>query len=79
MRSVALPGMALALAGVLIGCALARGCVGAVEHLIYGIPATDPLTFVLASVILLLATAIASLIPASRVTRLNPAETLRAE
>jgi predicted permease len=79
MRSVALPGIALALAGVVIGCALARGCVRAVEHLVYGVRSTDPLTFVVAAGALLLATAIASLIPALRVTRLNPADTLRSE
>jgi predicted permease len=79
MRSIALPGMALALVGVIIGCALARGCVSAVEHLIYGVRSTDPLTFIVAAGALLLATTVASVIPALRVTRLNPADTLRSE
>lgn len=79
MRAVAFPGIALALAGVGIGCILARASVGVVEHLIFGVRTTDTLTFVLAACCLLLATAIASLIPALRVTRLNPAETLRSE
>jgi len=79
MRAVALPGIALGLIGVCIGCALARVSVGVVKHLVFGVRSTDPVTFALAAVCLLLATAIASLIPALRVTRLNPADTLRAE
>ena len=79
IRAVALPGVALAFAGVVIGCGLATVSVGAVKHLVWGVPSTDLVTFVLAAAALLLATAIASLIPALRVTRLNPADTLRAE
>jgi len=79
LRSVALPGVILALVGVAAGCALARACVGFVSHLVYGVRPTDPSTFVIAALALLLTAAIASLLPALRVTRLNPADTLRAE
>jgi predicted permease len=79
MRAVVVPGIALAMAGVGLGCVLARASVGVVEHLIFGVRTTDTLTFILAACCLLLATAVASVIPALRVTRLNPADTLRAE
>jgi predicted permease len=79
MRAVAMPGLMLALAGVIVGCLLARACVGVVSHLMAGVRPTDPATFAAAAIFLLLAAAAASLIPALRVTRLNPAETLRAE
>jgi predicted permease len=79
IRAIALPGLTLAFIGVCIGCLLARGSVGVVKHLLFGVRTTDTLTFVLAACALLLATAIASLIPALRVTRLNPADTLRQE
>ena len=79
MRAVAMPGLMLALAGVIVGCLLARACVGVVSHLMAGVRPTDPATFAAAAIFLLLAAAVASLIPALRVTRLNPAETLRAE
>jgi ABC-type lipoprotein release transport system permease subunit len=39
----------------------------------------DPLTLAAVGFGLLLATALASLIPASRIARLNPADTLRSE
>ncbi len=79
MRAVAMPGIMLALAGVAIGCLLARASVRLIGHLIAGVRPTDPMTFAAAAIFLLLATAAASLIPALRVTRLNPADTLKAE
>lgn len=79
MRAVALPGIVLALAGASLGGVLARACAGVLRHLVYGVSDTDPATFVVAVGILVLAGAVASLIPALRVTRLNPADTLKAE
>ena len=79
IRAVALPGIVLALAGVAVGCVIARGSVGLVNHLLFGVRDTDVLTFVVAAVVLLVASVIASVIPALRVARLNPADTLRVE
>lgn len=79
MRAVAMPGIMLSIMGVIIGCLLARASVGVVSHLVAGVRPTDPMTFAFAAIFLLLATAIASVIPALRVTRLNPADTLRSE
>jgi predicted permease len=79
MRSVALPGVALALAGVLVGSVLAGFATRMLQHLVWGVRTGDPLTFVAAGIGLLGVAAAASFLPALRVTRLNPAETLRQE
>jgi putative ABC transport system permease protein len=46
---------------------------------LHGVSAHDPLTFVAVPLILLVATGLATLIPALRVLRVNPAEVMRAE
>jgi ABC-type antimicrobial peptide transport system permease subunit len=79
IRAVALPGVALALAGSLVGSVLAGFASQLLRHLIWGVRTGDPLTFVAAGLGLLAVAAAASLLPALRVTRLNPAETLRQE
>jgi ABC-type antimicrobial peptide transport system permease subunit len=79
MRSVALPGVALALAGVAVGSVLAGFASQLLRHLIWGVRPGDPLTFVAVGLGLLAVAAAASFLPALRVTRLNPAETLRQE
>jgi ABC-type antimicrobial peptide transport system permease subunit len=47
--------------------------------LLYGVTPTDPVTFVGVGVVLGLAAAAASLIPARRATRIDPITALRAE
>jgi predicted permease len=79
MRSVALPGVALALAGVLAGSVLAGFASQLLRHLVWGVQPGDPLTFAAVGIGLLGVAAAASFLPALRVTRLNPAETLRQE
>jgi ABC-type antimicrobial peptide transport system permease subunit len=79
MRSVALPGVALALAGVMAGSVLAGFASQLLRHLVWGVRPGDPLTFVAVGIGLLGVAAAASFLPALRVTRLNPAETLRQE
>jgi len=73
------PGIVLAVAGVGAGYVLSRVAVRFLEHLLYGVRATDTLTFVATAGILLLATVLASLVPALRILRLDPARTLRNE
>jgi ABC-type lipoprotein release transport system permease subunit len=48
------------------------------EHLLWGVRPADPVAFAAAAV-LLLAAAMASLAPALRILRLDPAQTLRNE
>ncbi len=76
---VTLPGVALAAIGCAFGCLLALGEARLMRHLIWGISPTDPATFVAVSALFLLVAAAASLLPAWRITRLNPANTLRSE
>jgi predicted permease len=79
IRSVALPGVALALAGVIAGSVLAGFATQMLRHLVWGVRPGDPLTFAVVGIGLLGVAAAASFLPALRVTRLNPAETLRQE
>jgi ABC-type antimicrobial peptide transport system permease subunit len=79
MRAVALPGVVLAAAGAALGCLLARLAVQTLRHMVWGVSTSDPLTFVLVPLALLLIAAAASFLPALRVTRLDPALTLRSD
>ena len=79
MRTVALPGITLALAGVAIGSLLALGTVNLLRHMIWGVRPTDPATFASVALALIGVAAAASIVPALRILRLNPAETLRDE
>jgi putative ABC transport system permease protein len=73
------PGILLALAGVAGGALLSRLAVRFLDHLLFGVRSTDPLTFAATAGILLGVAVFASLIPALRILRLDPARTLRSE
>jgi ABC-type antimicrobial peptide transport system permease subunit len=62
-------------AGLLLFALLARF----LRSLLYGVAATDPLTLVSASLLLIATAALASWTPARRTARLDPADVLRAE
>jgi predicted permease len=79
VREAALPGILLALAGVAAGCVLAGLSAKVFAHLVWGVTTTDPGTYASVAIGLLVVAAVASLIPALRVTNLNPADTLREE
>jgi predicted permease len=79
IRAAIAPGLAMAVAGVAIGLAGARAAVRLLEGLVYGVPAADPMTFAAAPALLLAVAGIASLLPALRLLRLDPAQTLRDE
>ncbi len=79
IRDAALPGIWLALAGAAAGCVLAALSVRVLQHQLWGVAATDPLTFASVPLTLLFIAAVASLIPALRIAKLNPADTLRDE
>jgi len=76
---VTVPGVALAAVGCALGCLLAWEEARLMRHLIWGISPTDAATFVGVAVLFLLVATIASVLPAWRITRLNPANTLRSE
>lgn len=79
VRSVVLPGIALATAGILIGSAAALAVVRVLQSFLWGVAPTDPVTFGVVILTLLAAALVASLFPALRVLRLDPAQTLRTE
>ena len=79
VRSVMLTGVMLAGVGIVVGVVLARALARYMEHLVYGTTPTDTATFVETGILLLVVAVVASVLPALRVTRLNPAQTLRAE
>jgi predicted permease len=70
-------GLVLALCGLGAGFAAAMAVTRILSGLLYGVTATDPLTFVAAGLALLLVGAAATLVPAWRATRVDPLVTLR--
>ena len=73
------PGLLWVLGGVAAGTGLAIGLERFLKSLIYGVQPTDTVTLAGVAAGLIVATSIASFIPASRIVRLNPADTLRSE
>ncbi len=70
-------GVALAGAGVVVGLVLAALATSLVGALLHGVEPLDPLTFAAAPAILLVVAIGASLIPAWRATRVDPARAMR--
>jgi predicted permease len=72
-------GAGLILCGIGVGLAGAFGLTRVLEAQLYGVTATDPVTFVLVAVVLAVVALAATLVPAWRATRLNPIAALRCE
>ena len=79
LKDVVVPGIVLAAVGVGIGSAVALAAVRLMRSYLWGVQPGDPLTFLTVIVGLLAVALAASVIPALRVLRLDPALTLRAE
>jgi predicted permease len=79
MREMVMPGLVLAAAGVVIGSAAALAMVRLMQSFLWGVTPTDPITFAAVIATLLFVAFVASVVPALRVLRLDPALTLRAE
>jgi ABC-type antimicrobial peptide transport system permease subunit len=77
VRAVAWSGIVLAGIGAAIGAALAVPASTMVASVLYGVAERDPLTYIGAAVFLFVVAAIASILPALRILRLDPAATLR--
>jgi len=72
-------GIRLTAIGLVIGLVIALAGTRLLSNLLYGIGATDPLTFIVVSLVLAGVALLASWIPARRATMVDPAVTLRFE
>jgi putative ABC transport system permease protein len=79
MRMVMGQGARLTLIGVLIGMVAALGLTQLMSSILYGVKATDPLTFASVSTLLAIVALAASYVPARRVMRVDPIAALRYE
>lgn len=72
-------GLKLVAVGVVIGLFASFALTRIVASLLYGVTATDPITFAVTAALLLVVGFLASVIPASRAMRVNPIVVLRQE
>jgi putative ABC transport system permease protein len=77
LKMTVMQGLKLVALGLVIGMAAAFMLTRVMASLLFGISATDPLTFVTIAVLLLAVAALASYIPALRATRVDPMIALR--
>lgn len=79
LRLILVRGLALSAIGIGIGLILSVGLGRVLRSLLFGISTTDPATFVLVPVLLVLVALAACLFPAWRASRVEPIEALRYE
>ena len=79
LRLIVSQGLGQAMIGVAIGLGAALLLTRAIKGLLFGVSPTDPLTFLVISLLLLFTALVASLIPARRATKVDPLVALRSE
>jgi len=79
MLNVGSSGAIATIAGLAVGIALSFVALRILSSEIYGVSVYDPVTLIAVPVLLLVVGALAICLPALRITRLQPAETLRSE
>jgi ABC-type antimicrobial peptide transport system permease subunit len=70
-------GRLLAIVGTVVGVGVAYGAGKAGSSLLYEVRASDPVILITATAIVLAITALATLFPARRVSRIEPSRVLR--
>ncbi|MGE3885963.1 MAG: ABC transporter permease [Vicinamibacterales bacterium] len=76
-RMMVRQGMTLAVVGVAVGLVVALAAGRLVTNLLFGVSGADAATFVTVAVLLLAVAVLATLVPALKASRVDPAETLR--
>jgi len=79
MKLILREGMAITLAGVLIGLGASLALSHVMSSYVYGIRSTDPLTYAGAALVLLFTALVACYLPARRAVRIDPMRALRIE
>jgi len=79
LKLVVRQGMVLAIIGVALGIGGAIGLTRLIRSLLYGVSATDPLTFALITAIIMAVALLACYVPARRAARVDPMVALRDE
>jgi putative ABC transport system permease protein len=72
-------GMALAIIGVALGLMAALALTRVMEGLLFGVSATDPLTYMIIALLLMFVALLACYIPARRATKVDPLIALKSE
>jgi putative ABC transport system permease protein len=72
-------GMKLALTGVALGLVASVALTSAIKSMLFGVSATDPTTFALIALLLLLVALLACWLPARHAAKVDPVEALRCE
>jgi putative ABC transport system permease protein len=71
------PGLILTASGTIVGLAASIGVTRLMSSLLFGVSASDPITFAVVPALLAIVTLAACFIPARRATRVSPMEALK--